>query len=128
MPLITTAVMTALITTIANKGLDTFVENSSEKISDGAINWIKDLLFKKGKPKIALRELTDNPLKKESQEAVKAIIENSIEDNNVHLEYLKEIIEALPIRDNIVTASKNVNTGNINTSGGNIHIGDKYGE
>ncbi|HHC78381.1 MAG TPA: hypothetical protein ENK46_00755 [Flavobacteriia bacterium] len=126
MPIITTAVLTTIITTLANKGLESAFENVGEKVSDGAIDWIKSLFYKEGKPKKALRELQENPVKIEKREIVKAIIENSIEDNPIHSKYLKEIIEILPKNENIISNYKNINTGKIETKGGDVHIGDNY--
>ena len=100
MSIITTAALTALATTLANKGLESAFENVGEKISDGAISW---------------------------QEVVKGIIENSIEDNEQNLNFLKEIIQILP-KDNVISNYKNVNTGSIESKGGDVQIGDNYGE
>ena len=124
MPIITTAALTALITTLANKGLESAFENVGEKASEGAVNWFKSLLYKNGKPKKALKELQENPTKEDKQAVVKAIVENSIDDNPVHVNYLKEIIDILP--KNTIQNYKNINTGNIDSKGGDIHIGDKY--
>lgn len=124
MPIITTAAITALITTLANKGLERAFENAGEKVSDGAIKWIKSLLFKDGQPKKALKELQENPTKENKQAVVQSIIENSIEDNSTNTNYLKEIIGILP--KNTVNNYKNINTGTIDSNGGDVHIGDKY--
>lgn len=124
MPVITTAALTALITTLANKGLESAFENVGEKVSEGAVNWFKSLLYKNGKPKKALKELQEYPTKEDKQAMVKAIVENSIDDNPVYVNYLKEIIDILP--KNTIQNYKNINTGNINSKGGDIHIGDKY--
>ncbi len=124
MPIITTAALTALITTLANKGLESAFENVGEKVSDGAVNWFKSLLYKDGKPKKALKELQEDPTKEDKRAIVKAIVENSIDDNPAYVNYLKEIIDVLP--KNTIQNYKNINTGNIDSKGGNIHIGDKY--
>lgn len=127
MPVITTVALTALATALTNKGLESAFENVGEKVSDGAISWIKKLFYKDGKPKKALKELQENPSKSEKQEVVKAIIENSIEDSEQNLNFLKEIIQILP-KDNVITNYKNINTGNIDSKGGDVQIGDNYGE
>ena len=85
MSVITTTALTALITTLANKGLESAFEKAGEKVSDGAINWVKSLLFKDGKPKKALKELQENPAKGDKQAIVKAIVENSIDDNPTYV-------------------------------------------
>lgn len=125
MPVITTAALTALAISLANKGLESALENIGEKVSDGAIGWIRKLFYKDGKPKKALRELQENPLEVKKQEVVKAIIENSIEDNEQNLNFLKEIIQILP-KESTGSNYKNINTGNITSGGGSVHIGDNY--
>ncbi|MEE1962758.1 hypothetical protein V1387_08690 [Allomuricauda taeanensis] len=124
--MITTAALTALITTLAHKGFESAFEKAGEKISEGAINWLKSLLYKDNSPKKALKELQENPEKEEKQLIVKSIIENSIEDNATNLNYLREIIEILPVNQNHITNYKNINTGQIKTRGGDVNIGDKY--
>lgn len=126
MPIITTATITALVTTLASKGLESAFENAGEKVSDGAIGWIRKLFYKNGNPKKALKELQENPSKTDKQEIVKAIIENSIEDNEQNLNFLKEIIQIMP-KENVITNYKNINTGSIDSKGGDIQIGDNYG-
>lgn len=127
MPIITTAALTALVTTLANKGLEKAFENTGEKISDGAINWIKSLFYKDEKPKKVLREIQASPSDKEKQNIAKALIENSIEDDSLNTKHLEEIIKKLPKVETNISDSKNINTGNINTGGGNVQIGDNYG-
>ena len=50
----------------------------------------------------------------------------SIEDDPKHLKYLQEIIDIIPKNQNYVNNYKNINTGKIDTKGGNLHIGDNY--
>lgn len=128
MPIITTAAVTAFLTTLAHKGLDKAFETGGEKVSEGACNWIKSLFYKNSEPKKILKELQGNPQNVERLSNAAAIINNSIEDNPEFETYLKEIIEKLPKIENTISNSKNVNTGNVNTEGGNFRIGDNYGD
>lgn len=121
------AVITPFLIELGKKGIEKFSEKGFESVSEGAIKWFKSLFFKDDKPKKALLELQENPENKEKQNIAKAIIENSIEDNPEFENYLKEILEKLPKIENTITNSKNVNTGNINTGGGDFRIGDNYG-
>ncbi len=128
MPVITTAAITALVTTLANKGLEKAFENVGEKVSDGAIDWLKGLFTKKGKPKKVLTELKEKPDSKARQNAARSVIDISLEDNPNAEKFLEEIISKINNNKTNITKSKNVNTGNINSQGGNIQIGDKYGD
>lgn len=128
MPLITTAAVTALITTLANKGLEKAFENVGEDVSDGAMDWLKSLFTKKGKPKKVLTELKEKPESIARQNAAKSLIDISLEDNPKASSFLEEIISKLDGSSEIkISNSKNVNTGNLNSQGGDIQIGDKYG-
>lgn len=124
---ITMAVITPFLIELGKKGYEKLTEKGIESISEGAITWIKSLFLKDDKPKKALLELQEQPENKEKQNIAKAIIENSIEDNSEFEVYLKEIIEKLPKIENSISNSKNVNTGTINSGGGNIQLGDNYG-
>lgn len=124
---ITMAVITPFLIELGKKGIEKFSEKGFESISEAATTWIKSLFIKDNKPKKALLDLQKDPDNKEKQNIAKAIIENSIEDNPEFENYLKEILEKLPKIENTITNSKNVNTGNINTGGGDFRIGDNYG-
>jgi organic radical activating enzyme len=127
MPIITTVAVTSFLTSLAQKGLDKAFETGGEKISEGAYNWIKSLFFKDNEPKKILKELQENPQNVENISNATAIVNNSLEDNPQFEIFLKEIIEKLPKIENTISNSKNVNTGNINTKGGDFRIGDNYG-
>lgn len=127
MPVITTAAIASLLTTLAQKGLDKVFETGVESISGDAYNWIKSLFYKNGEPKKILKELQKAPENLEKLNNAAVIINNSIEDDPEFEAYLKEIIEKMPKIENTISSSKNVNTGNVNTSGGDFRIGDNYG-
>lgn len=126
MPIITTTALTLLVTQLATKGIEKLIETGSEKITEDSYNWIKSLLYKDNKPKKVLKELENNPENIENQNIVKAIIENSIEDNPKFKEYLEEIIQKTGNIQTNIKNSKNINTGTINSGGGNVQIGDRY--
>ena len=121
------AIITPFLIELGKKGIEKFTEKGFESVSESAINWFKSLFFKDDKPKKVLIELQQEPENREKQNIAKAIIENSIEDNSEFEVYLKEIIEKLPKIENTISNSKNVNTGNINSGGGNVQLGDNYG-
>ncbi|MDV4099614.1 hypothetical protein CMT19_00970 [Elizabethkingia anophelis] len=121
--IITTAIVTALLLKLGEKGLEKAFETGGEKLSEGAINWIKGLFFKDGIPKKALRELQETPENIRKQEIVKSIIENSIEDDENNLKYFEELVSKLPSVQNKILSSKNIIAGNVNVDGNSI-IGD----
>jgi len=127
MPIITTISITSFLTALAQKGLDKAFETAGEKVSEGAYNWIKSLFYKNSEPKKILKELQAEPQNLEKLSNAAAIINNSIEDDPKFEFFLKEIIEKLSMTKNTISNSKNVNTGNINTKGGDFRIGDNYG-
>lgn len=124
---ITMAIITPFLIELGKKGIEKFTEKGFESVSESAINWFKTLFFKDDKPKKVLLGLQEEPENKERQNIAKAIIENSIEDNPEFEHFLKEIVQNLPKVENTISNSKNVNTGTINSSGGNIQLGDNYG-
>lgn len=127
MPVLTTAsiaVITPFLVDLAKKGFEKIAETSGERFTEGTISWIKSLLFKNEEPKNALKELIIEPENTEKQNAIKAIIENSIEDNPELEKCLNEILDKLPKVENSINNSKNIVTGNVNTGGGNFINGD----
>lgn len=130
MPLLTTATIAVLypfLIELAKKSAEKVVDTSSERLTEGSIDWLKSLFFKNNEPKNALKELINTPEGKESQNVIKAIIENSIEDNPENEKFLKDILKELNMTATSIQNSKNVNIGNVNTEGGNFRIGDDYG-
>lgn len=121
------AVITPFLIELGKKGIEKFSEKGFESVSEGAINWFKSLFFKNDKPKKALLELQENPENMEKQNIARAIIENSLEDHPEFEIHLKEILDKLPKVENTISNSKNVNTGNVNTGGGDFRLGDNYG-
>lgn len=124
MPIITTAAVTAFLTTLARKGLDKAFETGGEKVSEGAYNWIKSLFYKNNEPKKILKELKEDPQNVERLSNAAAIINNSFEDDSQFQVYLEEIIGKMSTNENTISNSKNIITGNVNTSGGNFINGD----
>lgn len=127
MPLLTATTLAALypfLVELGKKGIEKVVDTSSEKLTEGSISWLKSLFFKDSKPKNALKELVGNPENSEKQNAIKALIENSIEDNAEVKNYIAEIAKKFPQAENSITNSKNIITGNVNTGGGIFINGD----
>lgn len=130
MSLITTttiAIITPFLIELAKKGTEKAIETVSKNLTEGSLNWLKSLFFKEDKPKKALKELIENPKNSKKQNAIKILLESSLEDNSENEKYLVELLQKLPKIGNTITHSKNINTGNVNTNGGDFRIGDNYG-
>lgn len=128
MALITTAAAALIAGKLAEKGLEKAFDTTVEKISEGAINWIKSLFVRNGKPRQELLDLESKPESSARLKAVSAILERELEDNPENLKYLEEIYDKITRSEVHITKSKNVNTGTINSDGGNVQLGDNYGQ
>ncbi|MCD9617904.1 hypothetical protein [Chryseobacterium gleum] len=104
------------------------IEKSGELISEGAVTWFSNLFIKNGEPKNNFQRYLDAPDNEANQNMMQAIIENSIEDNPESKQYLEEFFKTFSENKLIIKDSKNVNTGNVNTGGGDFSIGDTYGK
>lgn len=124
---ITTAAVVLLARQLAEKGLEKVFETTGEEVSKNAINWLKGLFNKDGKVASELTELQQKPESPARLNAVKAIIERDLEDNPDADPYFKEIYQKVFNSTANFTNSKNINTGTLNSKGGNIHLGDNYG-
>lgn len=124
---ITTAAVVLLARQLAEKGLEKVFETTGEEVSKNAINWLKGLFKKDGKVVSELTELQQKPESPAHLNAVKAIIERDLEDNPDANPYFKEIYQKVFYSTANFTNSKNINTGTLNSKGGNIHLGDNYG-
>lgn len=124
---ITTTALILLGKHLAEKGLEKAFDTSVGEVSKSAITWVKNLFSKDGAIKSELVELQEKPDSVARLNAVKAIIERDLEDNPESEKYLQEIYDKVLTTNTNVSNSKNVNIGNINSSGGNVHLGDNYG-
>lgn len=129
MAIITTAAITALVTSLAKKGLEKAFETTGEKLTEGALNWIKSIFYDEDKPKPMVNDLIQNPDSEARRKAIESLVNIDLEDHPDNEKFLHEVYEKTKsIETNISIAnSKNVNTGNITTGGGSVHIGDSNG-
>lgn len=124
---ITTTALVLLGKHLAEKGLEKAFETTAEEVSKNAVNWIKGLFTKNGKVRPELIELQEKPDSTARLNAVKAVIEKDLEDNPESEKYLTEIYNKVLNSNPNIKNSKNINTGSINSGGGNIQLGDNYG-
>ncbi|MBL7772243.1 MAG: hypothetical protein JNM95_05265 [Chitinophagaceae bacterium] len=123
MPILTTAAIT-LLTTLATKGLEKAFETGGEKISEGAINWIKSLFFKNDSPSEVMTSIQQSPDNPDNLKRALQIIEESINANPSNKKYYDEVMNRVQNTITINNVNKNINTGDVNTGGGNFRIGD----
>jgi len=128
MALITTGALTLLAKHLAEKGLEKVFETTGEEVSKNTINWIKNLFTKDEKKIAELLDLEEKPDSQARLNAVKAVIERDLEENPDAEKYLQEIYNKVLNVNSNITNSKNVNTGTLNSGGGNIQLGDNYGK
>lgn len=125
MPILTTAAIT-LLTTLATKGLEKAFETGGEKISEGAIHWIKSLFFKNDSPSEVMTSIQQSPDNPDNLKRALQIIEESINANPNNKKYYDEVMNRVQNTITINNVNKNINTGDVNTGGGNFRIGDDY--
>jgi hypothetical protein len=130
MAIITTAAITALVTSLAKKGLEKAFETTGEKLTEGALVWLKSVFYDVDKPKPMVEDLIQNPDSEARRKAIESIVNIDLEDHPQNEKFLHEVYEKIKSSETntSVINSKNVNTGNINTGGGSFHIGDSNGK
>jgi hypothetical protein len=124
MAIITTAAITALVGNLAKKGLEKAFETTGEKLTEGALRWLKSVFYEDDKPKKLVDDLIQNPNSDARKKAVESLINIDLEDAPENVQFLREVYENSIDTNISIVKSKNVNTGDINTGGGSVHIGD----
>lgn len=128
--------VSAMIGGIASYLGTQFAKNKSisgliSKFTDTTVHHIKHLFFKEdGSLKKELEKLKENPESEVKKKSVMAMLESELEDDTSIEKYIKEIFDKIiQTEDGIkiitnITNSKNINTGDVNTGGGDFRIGD----
>lgn len=130
-PITTTAMIGTVVGYLAktlkdNKSIQDFFNNFTE----ATVKWIRPIFLKEDEqPKEVIEKLQQKPESPAKQEAVKAAIASELEDNPTIEAMLKEMYETILAKEKqgaaiTIINSKNVVTGNINTTSGNVHVGD----
>lgn len=131
-PITTSAMITSIVAYLGgrlskDKSINTFISEFSE----ATVNWIKPLFLKEDDTeKEVILNLKDKPESEARKAALASAIKVGLEDTPESKDYIQEIFEKISsteaggkIVHNII-GSKNVNTGNVNTGGGDFRIGD----
>jgi len=111
-----------------NESLNRFLSD----FTDATVKWIRPIFLKDdGTEKEVIKTLKENPGSQPRRKAVESAIEIELESSPDAIKYIEEIFKKisetgdLKNSTNDFSNSKNFNTGNINTKGGDFHIGDR---
>lgn len=110
---ISTQLVTSFLIDLVKKGFDKAIEKSGEKLSEGAINWLKKIFFKDDKPQKPLIEFSQNPESIENKTAINSIIMNSLEDDPHNISFWQELqkINTNPVDNrNAKIGQQNINS------------------
>jgi hypothetical protein len=131
-PITTPLMIGGFVSYLGNKlAKNESVNSFFSEFTDASVNWIKPLfLTEEGIEKEMIQKLKEKPDSKARKKAVESALEIELEDNPNAEAHLKAMFEKLSKTEEggkivtTITNSKNVNTGNVNTGGGDFHIGD----
>ena len=131
-PLTTSAMIGGIVTYLGDKlSKDKSVNNFLSEFKEATVNWIKPIFLKDdGSEKEIIQKLKEKPESMARKKALESVIEIEIEDNPEASAYIKEIFDGISKTKegehivNKISNSKNVNTGNVNTGGGDFRIGN----
>lgn len=102
------------------------------ELSQATIDWIKPLFLKEdGNPQQELQRLQENPESEIKQNAIIALLQSELEDQPEAEKHIREVFEKINSTEEgqaiaHVIHSKNVNTGDVNTGGGDFILGDNH--
>ena len=125
----TSAMIGAIVTFLGNKLANNESVNSFfDDFSEATVNWIKPLFIEEDDtPTRSFEKFTANPSSESKQKLLQVTLESELEDNPEAEAYIREMYEKISQTEEgkiIISNSKNVNTGNVNTGGGDFHLGD----
>ncbi|MFA0964930.1 hypothetical protein AB9P05_24190 [Roseivirga sp. BDSF3-8] len=127
----TTSVMIGSVVTWVGNTLarDKSVKKLFGDLSEATVNWIRPLLLEPGgSEKEEVKKLKEKPDSPARQKSLEAILEMAVEDNPEGEKHLRQLYKELCSQPGAITIShsKNVNTGTITSTSGNIQIGDSH--
>ena len=121
--------MCAIVTYMGNKlAKNESVNSFFDDFSEATVNWIKPLFIEEDdKPTRSFEKFKANPNSESKQKLLQVTLESELEDNPEAEKYIRKIFEKISQTEEgkiIISNSKNVNTGNVNTGGGDFRLGD----
>jgi len=125
----TSSMIGTIVTYLGNKlAKNESVNSFFDDFSEATVNWIKPLFIEEDDtPTRSFEKFKANPNSESKQKLLQVTLESELEDNPEAEAYIKEIFEKISQTEEgkiIISNSKNVNTGNVNTGGGDFHLGD----
>ena len=109
------------------KSITSFISEFTE----ATVNWIQPLFLKAdNEPKEMIKNMIDEPKEPLYQDTVKNAMSIAVKKNPEAEKYIKEIFNKISKTEeggkivNNILGSTNVNTGNVNTGGGDFRIGN----
>jgi hypothetical protein len=127
---ITTAAITTLVSYLGTKIFDKSFDTVTQEFTKDGVQWLKSVFYRSDNtPKDVLIELKTQPNDEHNLQAAEIAVAKSLKDNpdaEVWLKEMVELIKAKEVKGESVRVvnSKNVNTGKVDTGGGNFIIGD----
>ncbi|MPR35545.1 hypothetical protein [Salmonirosea aquatica] len=130
-PITTTAMISAVVTYLAKKLKDNeSVQDFFSDFTEATVNWIKPIFITEDKkPKEIIEDLKADPADELNTGAVENALAKALKRNPEAEADLKAMYDSLQAKasrgESIrIMHSKNVNTGNVNTGGGDFRQGD----
>lgn len=128
----TSVMITAIVAYLGRKlSKEKSVQHFFSTLTTETVQWVKPLFLKDdGTVNDALKKLQEKPDSSARTKAVEAILEEELEDRPETASHIQELFEKISKTEegttitNTIINSKNVITGNVNTGGGNFHLGD----
>lgn len=130
-PITTTAMISTVVGYLAKKLKDNeSVQDFFSDFTEATINWIKPIFIKEDeKPKELIQDLQADPDDELNIVAVENALAKALRNNLEAQEHLKVMYDSLQQKADqgesiSIVNSKNVNTGKVNTGGGDFRQGD----
>jgi len=128
----TTGMIASIVDYLGNRlSKDNSINQFIFEFSEATINWLKPLFLKEdGTEKEIIKNLKEKPESKARKKAVESALEIGVEDSSEASVHVNEIFEKVSKanKETSIANSKNVNTGTVNTNGGDFHLGDNFFE
>ncbi len=124
-----------LIATVAGYLAKKLKDNESVKdffndFTEATVNWIKPIFITEDeKPKEMIEDLAADPTDPLNTQSVENALAKALKKDPKGEAFLKEMYDTIQKKASqgqsiVITDSNNVNTGNVNTGGGDFRIGD----
>ncbi len=133
-PVTTSVLIATVVTYLAKTFSDSkSFEDFTNEFSNEVINWIKPIFLKPEtkEMKQSVELLKEKPSSKARFNGVKSLLEIELEENDKAKTLLEKMVREIKAKNNSIQSiatvinSKNVNTGSVNTGGGDFILGGK---